>query len=637
MLNILSNSRAITTTLACALLGCTAVTANAEPTRYSHEFVGSYYQASLSNAGYVLGETENGGQKFWLFDGSTTVRVSPDDADHTASSGYQWAEVHRWNRDRQVAGEARVFKGTSSEVGQSAWFYDGAATHRIGLLDATHTAANGHQESWVRGMNQAGQVIGDSVQFRGQAYDYYGSYADSGWLHQDGQTVRLGLTGSAYTDADGLPRSFTRRINEAGQVLGGSFATSGWEIWIYDSGNYTTIGLTGAEHTRPDGGRTNSPNSLNNAGQVTGSAYRYDGADHKGTSAWFYDGTQTVEIGLLDTEHTSGAGARRSVDQWLNDAGQVAGYSWRYNGQSSQHGQTAWLYNGTQTINLSLGGAEHTRDDGYEWSEVEVLKDTGYVLGHSKRYSGSADNGQSVWLYNGSETVHIGLVDAEHTRGDGYKFSESRYTHRVATSSGFVIGESKRFDGNTDMGQSAWLFNGEETINVGLTDPTHTRDDGYRYSDVRHVNEAGQVAGISHHYTDSHPIGGTAWVYDSLLGTQTFVLSTRSDGVSNSSISYLSEEGWVLGTYYVYDGMTTVGERAFYWSREHGTWDLADLIENAQEDWEFSGFQTNELGQILVAVDDFGETWVLLTPIPEPAGLAILTLASLPLLRRRRA
>ena len=40
----------------------------------------------------------------------------------------------------------------------------------------------------------------------------------------------------------------------------------------------------------------------------------------------------------------------------LNEAGQVLGYSNRYNGGSTSLGQSTWLYNGATTIDIGLTG-----------------------------------------------------------------------------------------------------------------------------------------------------------------------------------------------------------------------------------------------------------------------------------------
>ena len=63
-----------------------------------------------------------------------------------------------------------------------------------------------------------------------------------------------------------------------------------------------------------------------------------------------------VPLGLAGLEHTRDDGAKTSISTYLNDAGQVVGYENRYNGGSAELGQSAWLYDGLVTRNIGLTG-----------------------------------------------------------------------------------------------------------------------------------------------------------------------------------------------------------------------------------------------------------------------------------------
>ena len=58
---------------------------------------------------------------------------------------------------------------------------------------------------------------------------------------------------------------------------------------------------------------------------------------------------------------------------------------------------------------------------------------------------------------------------------------------------GHVSGVSQRFIGGTNAGNSAWLYNGATTINIGLTGSQHTRNDGYKDSAARGDRELGRA------------------------------------------------------------------------------------------------------------------------------------------------
>ena len=74
-------------------------------------------------------------------------------------------------------------------------------------------------------------------------------------------------------------------------------------------------------------------------GQAIGSSQRYQGDNQFGTVAWLYDGTNTVDIGFADSEHTTPGGFRRSTPRHLNQSGQVIGESRRYNGTNFEFGE----------------------------------------------------------------------------------------------------------------------------------------------------------------------------------------------------------------------------------------------------------------------------------------------------------
>ena len=90
----------------------------------------------------------------------------------------------------------------------------------------------------------------------------------------------------------------------------------------------------------------------------------------------------------------------------------------------------------------------------------------------SDRFNGgSTDMGQSTWLYDGTSTINIGMTDPAHTRNDGYRYSRSYHLNE----SGQVTGQSQLFNGGTSMGYSAWLYNGATTIDLTLTSPEYIR------------------------------------------------------------------------------------------------------------------------------------------------------------------
>jgi len=515
----------------------------------------------------------------------------------------------------------------------------------LGLTDAEHTRDDGYRYSSPRDLNEAGQVLGDAERYNGGATDL----GRSVWLYDGTATVNIGLTDAEHTRDDGYRYSLPRRLNEAGQLSGfssrynGGTSNLGRTAWLYDGTATVNVGPTDAEHTGDDGYRYSSPRDLNEAGQVGGYSYRYNGgATGLGRTAWLYDGTTTVNVGLTDAMHTRDDGWRFSLPEGLNEAGQVCGQSDRYNGGATGFGRTAWLYDGTATVNVGLTDAEHTRDDGYRYSRAVGLNETGQLRGFSSRYNGGAANlGSTAWLYDGTATVNIGLTDAEHTGDDGYRSSRPSHLNEA----GQVCGYSERRNGGTsNLGRTAWLYDGTATVNIGLTDTMHTRYGEKRFSEPTHLNEAGQVCGYSNRYKYGANAGQTAWLYDpDLAQTFAIVLSERSDGYAYAEASYLGEDGLVLGWYELFAGDDTcLGDRAFGFTVDDGLWDLGSLVDGGlgAAGWDHLADAWLANGPAYVVgyglLDDMpdGQMGYLLTP--EPATLALVALGGLGVLLRRK-
>ena len=93
-----------------------------------------------------------------------------------------------------------------------------------------------------------------------------------------------------------------------------------------------------------------------------------------------------------------------------------------------------------------------------------------------------------------------------------------------------VVGTADRYNGGTYTGQSAWFYNSASTVEIGLTDAGHTRDDGYQnnFGDLI-LNEAGQVVGNAERYNGAIGTGQSAWFYDATIDqTYSMDLSVRS-------------------------------------------------------------------------------------------------------------
>jgi hypothetical protein len=425
----------------------------------------------------------------WIYDGNQIKRIGLYDALHTGADGRQYSSTYgsydTLSTGGKVAGFSRQYGGANF-ASQSAWVYDGQNTTRIGIYDAEHTGSAGVQSSGSTGINDAGQVIGGSTR-----YDVAGAYSGATtWVYDDGTTTSLGFTSGQYQRSDGFRRSQALNIAGNGRVTGKSIGfygaqnTEGETLWSYLNGTTTRIGLYGAEHTRITDGFQESEsfldpadgsNFVNSAGQVIGWSNRYSAAgSFDGRSAWIYDGNSIARIGLTSGVHTTSAGYQNSYVWFLNEAGQAAGESSRFTSDGYSLGESAWVYDGSMTTRVGLTDAAHTGDGtnsllGYQRSDVTGLSDTGQAIGNSRRFYTNPQPGQesqSAWLYDGNSTQRIGLTDAQHTRSaDEYQKNKALRINNV----GQAAGKAERFDANGNLeGESAWFFDGNTSIRVGI-------------------------------------------------------------------------------------------------------------------------------------------------------------------------
>jgi len=504
--------------------------------------------------------------------------IAPVDTEHTRSGdNFRLSGSQFLNSNGQVAGFANRYGGGSSMIGRTAWLYDGVSTINSGLTDSEHTrSSDGYRYSVIQKLTDSGQVGGYSNRYSAAA----GTLGRTAWVYSGSSTVNIGLTDTLHTrDTDGYRFSTLQFMNQAGNVAGYSKSYKpggdllGRTAWLYNGTATVNIGLIDAEHTGAANERYSSAQAMNSPGRVLGYSTRYDaaGAD-LGRTAWLYNGSTTANIGMTDVEHTrSTDNYRYSSGQFLNDAGQAVGFASRYDAGGSHIGNSAWFYDGSTTANISLSDAEHTRSsDNYRFSSATFLNQSGDVAGYAERYDVSGSNtGRSVWLYNGGSTVRVGLIDAEHTRStDGYRYADVQQLN----SAGDTIGYATRYgSGGGTVGRSAWLYSGTSTTRLGLISAEHTRStDGYKYSNAQSLGESGNVIGYSERYAAAGgSLGRSAWFFDGIASADislTDVGHTRSaDGYRFSYAQFMNGADQAAGYAYRYDaGGAFEGQSAWF-------------------------------------------------------------------------
>lgn len=488
------------------------------------------------------------------------------DAEHTRSDGYRYSAWGSHNAAGHVAGTAQRYSGADF-MGQSVWLYNGATTINVGLTGAEHTRSNGYRYSNFRSLNAAGHVAGAAERYNGTT-----ALGASAWLYNGSETLNIGLTGSEHTRNDGWKSSDVQHLNAAGQAAGwaeryNGATQIGRSAWLFNGSSTVNIGPTDVEHTRNDGFQNASVHGLSAAGHVAGLADRYNGSSlWSGQTAWLYNGSTTINVGLIDAEHTRSGWFREAGNVRLNDAGHVAGTSRRYS-LGNDRGVSVWLHKDGSTRNVGLVDAEHTRSDGLRASGLVSLNANGQVAGNANRYNGTAGQlGQSAWVYNGTATVNVGPVDVEHTRSDGLRYSMLQHFNDAGQAAGYAY----RYNGTaTSLGQSAWVYDGSATVKVGLSGGEHTRADGYQDSRVTALNAAGQAAGASTRYSGTTNLGNSAWVYDGEITADVSLSDlahTRNDGYRDSTVSFLNAAGQAAGLAIRYNGgAASLGRSAWFY------------------------------------------------------------------------
>jgi hypothetical protein len=212
-------------------------------------------------------------------------------------------------------------------------------------------------------------------------------------------------------NADAPQRNIAEILNDAGQVVGRTVWVGdqvSQAVWLYDKGKTRAIGLTDLEHTHMDGrSYSNLPNNrtaLNSAGQVLGYSHRFRGIPNAdfGRTAWLYSDGEHTRLGLEGAEYTGAYGYRHSEPVTLNNAGQVAGYSKLYLEDveypacspgifdGTYRPRTGWFYDHPtgEMIPLTLS----SRADGYEYSDVFHLSDSGVATGHYIAFNAEDDS-----------------------------------------------------------------------------------------------------------------------------------------------------------------------------------------------------------------------------------------------------
>jgi hypothetical protein len=408
-----------------------------------------------------------------------------------------------------------------------------------------------------------------------------------------------GLTDSTHTDLEGMrfsgPRMYGMTYESlltSGRMFGDSapFLESdfgGQSAWISNGQETQRIGLFDEGHTGPHGTQITVTYAVNQQGQAVGGSYTsksYElsgGYLRYGISSWFYDGNETHRIGLYNSFDDDPARTYFEYVPFINERGDALGLSYT----STSSFQQAWLYDGAATRPIGLDDEQHRGRDGHVLHEILGLNNQGQAIGLANHYVDSTRKeirGGSAWLYDGEKTVQLGFTDNIHTSHSGTASS----TPVAILDSGLVAGHSLQYwktgdcerCGDFAVGQTAWVYQDGVTRKVGF--PELENFYGTGHAEIEHVSPAGLVAGVTRYQggeTWDHPL---AWVDD---GTQTVAIDIPEPDFP---------EGYVVRSNKSIVGFTSEGSvilNSGFFSDPHG-------LESVQAAWEYKDGSVRQLG-----------------------------------------
>lgn len=319
------------------LLGLTILCgATAAQTTYTIKDIGpgpaysNNYAVDLSETGMVVVYDSILSSPYrgtWIWDGSYSNRLD----DIPGTDGTIAMAV---NGAGQVSGWSYILNSGGAAASASAILWDGEA-----MIDITpDTVAFGDRAKGYD-VNDAGHVAGVYIPF-----PFEGLGRERAFFWNGTTLFNLGTLGS-----DWFLSSQAIAINNADQVIGWADTGFGRNAFLWENGAMRNLTPSSIN---------SYPSAINNSGQVAGSMRNSAGT---GNTVFFWDGTQTIDLGVPP----DGLGAWAHA---MNNKGDIVG-EWH-----KGTGILPFIYDGTQMIDLSQDGELGGRAVG--------INDSGVVIGN---------------------------------------------------------------------------------------------------------------------------------------------------------------------------------------------------------------------------------------------------------------
>jgi hypothetical protein len=320
---------------------------------------------------------------------------------------------------------------------------------------------------------------------------------------------------------------FPMRITDDGQVFGYTFASPGpnasnWKTWRFTaSGGAVDIGLTGDPFVNPVTGSTFAYGQyFTSTGQVAGTQGRNE---FTGVDAFYFDGVNTRQIGLLPTEYPFLPASYSNYPVALDETGVTIGVANALIDSliPFSDGRLAvvnlgWYSRNGVTEPMGLSGSEFIDPQTGQRNSFPYAIAGDFIVGQSERLAGSTEQdlrslGSVGWVFNLATNSYTTIE----LTGPRYVNEAEGYTGQTlpayATASGVVAGLAVGVPGQFATG--TWMLENGVLSEVGLIGPRYSFESTSSTSAIYGLNANGVALGVTDVQSSINlPASRASWV-----------------------------------------------------------------------------------------------------------------------------